>query len=795
MQNSIWKLTALAGVIGIGFLIALQTQYGLNAEHGVAQFETQSPPEDTAQPEVAGSTNTAMGLFQSEPTFGPSDAPSRASSPQRNVQLASNVAPHRRSTADREPPAFVPERRPTRALPEFTDRETTRPAFFEEPEDAADIEVPSETPKARMLRLMAEARDAKESGQLATARALLLEAIDLPVVFEALDDRPTVMLAEIDAILKARDRATAAEATSQKKAPAVARLPLLAESATEELPRLDSEVPVLKDDLPDAPFAGTLDTEPTPIAAPPKRLVPLPDADSERAPRPLQRLNDDENPFGPADSLIDAKPAERSTDTESEFAPPAKAVAKKKSQQDLSIEKVAPENAKLGQPMIYSLFIENRGSVAATSVVVEDTIPKSCDLVGTVPQAEMVGQKLTWRIGRLEVGQKKKILVKMVPNEVGDIGTDARASSIPETADAAPPTKRPSSSKLRLNVSGPERVKLGDNAILKFKLVNASSETVNEVTLQNIIPAGFRHTDGNDLTYPIGKLESGQSLEVELTLKAVKPGEQTNRTIVTASGGLQTEAATSVEVIDNRPLRVETKEAATMPIGQPTVQETRIINESAKDVAGVSIIELLPEGLRFVKASHNGQFDPVARKVNWSLDRIPAGETAVLKLTLLPKTLGPHACVIEVNQAEQPEPGRFGARVKARGVSALAIELNHDEGTVMTGDEFPVAVRLRNRGNGPDFNVARLLRLPPELEFVHARGPVKHRSDEATSGTGSVVSFIAMPEFGEKTSVDFEIRLRAKLPGKAKLRAEVVSDEVPDPIGSETFVVVLDGSP
>ncbi len=805
MQNSIWKLTALAGVIGIGFLIALQTQYGLNAD----KDEAQSPTADTAQTTGADVATNANGLFQSEPSVpGSTEAPSQTRSPQFNVQLASNEEP----STDREPPAFKPERRPGRSLPEFSDRETSGAAAFDESPTLADDENPQESPKARLLRLMAEAREAKEAGQLATARVLLLEAIDLPVVLKAFDDRPAVLLAEIDAILKARSRAATNELAS-KKAPlvtsAIDRPATLTESSDEPLPRLDSEPLLLKDEVSDKPFgtddpfAPTETEQPTKAAAPvpiaPKPLIPLPeidsDADREPAPRSLQKLRDDENPFGSTSTSITADSADRPFDLENEPAPIAKAPAKKVAREQLSIEKVAPETARLGEPMVYSLVIQNRGSVAATSVLVEDTIPKSCELQGSAPQAEMVGQKLSWRIGRIEAGQKKTIRVKMVPQQVGDISTDARVSSIPESPDAIAQPTRPSSSKLRLSVTGPERVKLGEPAVLKFKLVNAGTEAADEVNLQNIIPAGFRHTDGNDLTYPIGKLAAGQSLEVELTLKAVKAGSQVNRTIVTASGGMQTEAATAVEVIDNRPLRVETTEAATMPVGQPTVQETRLINDSANDVSGVAVIEQLPDGLRFVKASHGGQFDAVARKVRWNLDRIQAGETAVLKLTVLPKTPGPHACVIEVNQSDRPQAESVESRVQARGVSALAIEMNHEEGTVVTGDEFSVNVRLRNRGNGADFNVATILRVPPELEFVQARGHVKHRITEPTYGTGKIVSFERMPEFGEKTAVDFQITLRAKLPGKAKLRAEVVSDEVPDPIGSETFIVVLDGSP
>ena len=81
MQNSIWKLTALAGVIGIGFLIALQTQNGLNADKDAALSETQVSTEETAQTEAANVANNATGLFQSEPIPGSTEVSNPTRSP------------------------------------------------------------------------------------------------------------------------------------------------------------------------------------------------------------------------------------------------------------------------------------------------------------------------------------------------------------------------------------------------------------------------------------------------------------------------------------------------------------------------------------------------------------------------------------------------------------------------------------------------------------------------------------------------------------------------------------------
>ena len=63
----------------------------------------------------------------------------------------------------------------------------------------------------------------------------------------------------------------------------------------------------------------------------------------------------------------------------------------------LEIEKVAPPNAVLGEPMIYSIIVQNMKAVPVHQVMVVDRIPKGTELMGTIPQAELDGIHLIWK--------------------------------------------------------------------------------------------------------------------------------------------------------------------------------------------------------------------------------------------------------------------------------------------------------------------------------------------------------------------------------------------------------------
>lgn len=822
MQNSIWKLTALAGVIGVGFLIVLQAQSGLDKGDKTAeqsQTETNlgepgaeqntaahAPSPWKSQPENTGSTVSQqqpdMRLLSgnSEPNSAEPFEPTN----KRRASFASQP----------EPSEFAADRRPRRAIPVLDQNDT---GLSKDPfgNDSNEEPAPAiEKPREKAARLMAEARDLKDAGDLSDARLLLLEAIELPVAYGPLEERPASMLAEIDALLKKKNTTVAKTQTkldvdeftpgaslirrtaNEEKKPALQALPDFApaglsaevteepfepgakkseplkEFKPEELPTFGSEEPAelnLDDKAP--PKKSAIPTLPT--------LDSEPSESSEPTPLPFE----DEKP---------AKPALEPAKIKDDIAKPA---ASRGPKPELAIEKTAPPEAKIGQPMVYSIVVTNKGQANATQVVVEDTVPKGCDLVGTIPQAELSGSKLSWKLGRLVAGDNKKILIKVVPKSEGEIGSIATVNFIAEPLGAAPEATKPNSSQLRLAIFGPEEVRVGETARLKFKISNAGERDLNEVNLQNLIPVGFVHTDGNDLTYPVGRLAAGGSTTVELELKAVRAGEHFNRAILSAAGGLQNESATAIRVVDPRGLRVETTESASMPVGQPTVQEVRLINESSSDINGVTVTEALPEDLRYLKSTGNGTYDEVSRKIRWRLERIPAGETAILKVTVQPKTTGPHTCLIEVNQSGQAKSANAESKVQARGVSSLKLELDHSQTTVLAGDTFTVDVTIRNRGTGPDANVTLALALPPEVEFVQAKSPVRHGPLEAGKGTGKVLTFHAIPELGERASADFQILLRGRAPGKAKIRAEVSSESLGETVSSDTVIVVLDGTP
>ena len=886
MQNSAWKLTALAGVVGLGFLIVLQAQKGMNPDEdstadtkakpgathksGNGSGESESEEELLSQngepasfvgnkpviedaatdgipvPDYANRPIRAEALPRMSP-FAPefTDFADHASSGIATVsaeeltteETPAEANPFATSLADTSseaapifgglpesetataeassPPLFIGEAgEPEAGLVEPAPASERNP-FATEPASATELtttesdtgSLPQEdATKTRALELVAAARRAVDAGELDTASELARAALEMPVSYSPLDDRPETVLKEIDQLMKFR---------SVPVESAVAELPAtLPEFGSQEKP---SELVLTSGELEDVPF-GTDPFAPIPekeaSSNPPvpggaeTELFPAESTNlfpaEKTTPEPAAEIASEPFPFGPTEP--EAEPVTTTVRTEASGVLVTSVTGdatipengpQRELKPELTIEKVAPEEALLDKPMVYSVNVTNRGNATADQLVVEDRIPKGCKLVGTRPQAVMVGTKLIWRLGKLPAGESTRILVKVIPISEGEIGSVATVSFVTEVAARTAVRSAPQS-PLTLTVETPSKATTGELVVFKFRVTNSSPRDAVNVRLQDIIPEGLEHETGPDLTYDVGTIEAGKTFSADLELKAVKPGSYTNLATITADGGLKSESSSEIEITGGAGLSLKSVPGKQVVVGQKTVQSTTITNGSALASAqGVVVTSRLPAEVRFLSASSNGRYDATSHAVQWQIPRLAARESLTLNTSLQAKSFGTHTSLTQLS-----EPGRPVSHVESeilvRGIAALSIDLDNVPATVLANDEFTVDATILNRGTGPDSNVQFSLILPEGFEFVQSRGPVKLRQQPitlASAGKNPVVSSPPIPEIGEKASVDFQITLRATKAGRPKIRTEVTSSQLEEPVATEAAIVVIDDAP
>jgi uncharacterized repeat protein (TIGR01451 family) len=507
----------------------------------------------------------------------------------------------------------------------------------------------------------------------------------------------------------------------------------------------------------------------TPAASAPPSLPETKSADATNAPATTPR---------PAAELHSDSPADFQGDgTVGEAAP----LGPQRPQ--LNIEKVAPPNALIGQPLIYSILVKNVGQSAARDVVVEDRIPKGTKLSGTIPRAELTGKKLIWRIGTLAGGEQRKISIRVIPQEAGEIGSVATVNFVAEAAAETVVT----APRLEFNISAPSAARLGEMVPFKFEVKNVGTGEARGVVIRDLIPKNLSHGSGNDLEYEVGRLMPGKARQLTLELRAGKVGTAVNRAVVLAEGGLTTEAKATIEISGSK-VALSRSGPQRRYLGRQAVFTNTLVNESSFPVDGVVLVESIPTGMEFAGASHGGQYNDGSRTVAWRVEPLAPGETRVVKSRLVAREPGNQTSTVRLT-VPNGEPVEATSQTQVEGFAALGLDVTGVDGPVDLGEKLTLHVNARNKGTVSVTNLIVTVEIPDQMEVVSARGPGKLQQD------GGRLKFGPMPTLEGRTAAACEIVLTARKRGDSRVRVSVQADQIEKPLAREESILILSESP
>ena len=80
----------------------------------------------------------------------------------------------------------------------------------------------------------------------------------------------------------------------------------------------------------------------------------------------------------------------------------------------LSIRKIGPKTAIVGQVVTYTLRVKNTGSQPATAVVVTDRLPAGLSVFRRPAGATVRGRVVTWKISRIAPGRTVVLTVRVL---------------------------------------------------------------------------------------------------------------------------------------------------------------------------------------------------------------------------------------------------------------------------------------------------------------------------------------------------------------------------------------------
>ncbi len=457
----------------------------------------------------------------------------------------------------------------------------------------------------------------------------------------------------------------------------------------------------------------------------------------------------------------------------------------------LTIQKQAPETATVGVSHDYTIVVTNEGDSPAYDVIVEDELGTAADIVDSQPVAEFkrsTGQ-LSWILPELKPHERKEITVRITPTGEGTLDGVATVRFKAQVKSATVIT----APKLDITVNAPDEVKVGDEVQLQFVVSNNGSGDAATVILRSVLPPGLKHPEGGDLEYEIELLRAGDRETVELAVIAAEPGEQIRISAeVTASGVSADQTYADIAIVGAQ-LSVERLGPERRFVGRTASYQNIITNETNFEATDAVVVEQIPEGMRFISANQDGEYNPQKRQVRWAIPRLTPGKQAVLEIELEAESAGQMESMVEVTESA-------GFRTRADENTVVTVEDVHNmtadisrlDEPVVIGERFGFTITIDNRGTAVARNVQMSVQVPPEIKVLAAG----NRDVAGKLMTGNLVKYDTVLMIQPDQKMTFQLTLQGQEAVRnAVVQAYLTYEEMQEPMKVSESVTVLDDQP
>jgi uncharacterized repeat protein (TIGR01451 family) len=309
----------------------------------------------------------------------------------------------------------------------------------------------------------------------------------------------------------------------------------------------------------------------------------------------------------------------------------------------LSVAVAGPREVMLGESTTQVITVSNPGSGVAHDVVVHASIPEGLE--------HQRGKNVELAIGSLAAGEAREIRLPLAATAGGDsiLRIEARGANLLQKTQAQIKVAAP---KLTVDVAGPSLRYINRHAQYTITVTNDGVAATDNVRVVHLVPEGFDYVKSDrggkydpataSVTWFVGRLEAGQSLQVSCDLNARQTGDYQHH--VQASGENGTLAAAKLET------KVDGASAIVMEVNDlddpveietQTAYEIKIRNDGSKAAQNLRLACELPAGVELIGAE--GPSAQIVEKGILSFRPLPelaAGSKITYRIMVSGKTAG-----------------------------------------------------------------------------------------------------------------------------------------------------------
>lgn len=430
-------------------------------------------------------------------------------------------------------------------------------------------------------------------------------------------------------------------------------------------------------------------------------------------------------------------------------------------------------NINVGQKCQFDLIVKNSGKSPARDVEVEASFPDSVRLTAARPMPAEQNRHLIWKFPLLTAGQQQRIHISLIPSRRGPLPVKA-VVRITGSAEGLFSVKEP---LLKIEVTGPKKVLIGEPASQTIIVSNPGSGTATNVSVEALLPPGLEHPRGKRLITQIGALSPGESRKVRLALSAIKGGSQTVHVNATADAGLTSRMQTGVTVvapvltakIDGPKLRY---------VGRTARYRLTITNDAAAESDNVRVSHQIPDGFRFRHADHGAKYDAAHKSVHWFVGHLDPGQSVGLNVELVATRLGRFDHRVTAT-SEHGSPARGELQTRIEGTAALELKIVERDDPVEVGTTTTYEVRVHNAGSKAARNVGVSCELTSGVKLAGATGPADYVAENG------MIIFKSLKTIAPGKSVTYRIDVRGTTAGNHRFRVRLASDSIKQPLITE----------
>ena len=440
----------------------------------------------------------------------------------------------------------------------------------------------------------------------------------------------------------------------------------------------------------------------------------------------------------------------------------------------LIIEKFAPPEIQVGKPAVFEILVRNTGTTVANDVEIHDLLPQGTQLTGTNPKAAQGRNgELVWTLGPMRPGDEATVQVEVLPTTEGEIGSIATVH-FAAAASARTVCTKP---EIAIEVSAPRNVMVGDDVPLKIKVFNSGTGAATGVYLTEIVPPGMEHAAGGELEYEIGDLQPNETRELDLSLRAVKPGPCTNVIHGKGDGRVAAETKTQFDVVAAS-LAVDIEGPKRRFLDRQATYTVSLTNPGTAAAREIELATYLPRGMQFIDADNHGEYDSETHCVRWLLEELPPQQRGSVTLTALPVEPGQQLFRVE-STADRGISARKEEAVLVEGAVSLAFQVVDTVDPVEVGGETEYEIIVANQGSKEATNVQLSVTLPEGFKAEDADGPSKF------AAAGRQIQFQALPQLPAKSETTFRVRAQCLRAGDHRCLVQLTSDDSKLPVTKE----------